>query len=107
MTARPVAATLLFAVIVVAHFVLSVMGQAVALRVAFDTAPGGTGRPLDVSVVRAAEILLAPLLLIRWLIPNHSVDYPEIAATSVGFGAAAVGALWLAQRWRHRRAAQG
>ena len=103
MTAWRVAATALFAVVVVAHFLLSVVGQALALRVAFDTAPGGTARPLDVGLVRAAEILLAPLLVIRWVMPGVPVDYPEIAATSVAFGAAAVGALWLAQRWRRLR----
>jgi hypothetical protein len=97
------AAVMLFAVVVAAHFIVSVVGQVLALRVAFDTAPGGTARPLEVVVVRAAEILLAPLLVIRWVMPSVSVDYPEIAATSVAFGAAAVAALWLAQRWRRPR----
>jgi hypothetical protein len=98
---------MLFAVVVVAHFIVSVTAQVLALRVAFDAAPGRTVRPLAVAVVRVAEILLAPLLVIRWIVPGVSVDYPEIAATSVAFGAAAVGALWLAQRRRrHRRAAQ-
>ncbi len=36
------------------HFVLSVAGQVLALRVAFDSQPGGTPKPLETAVVRLA-----------------------------------------------------
>jgi hypothetical protein len=105
MMARRLAPVALFAGVSLGHFVLSVAGQVLALRVAFDSQPGGTPRPLEVVVVRLAEILLAPLALAERVTRGLSTSrgYLEIAATSVGFGVAAVGALWLWRRGRVTR----
>jgi hypothetical protein len=92
-----------FAAVSVAHFVVSVAGQILVLRVVFDAQPGGTARALDVVIVRAAELALAPLSLAHRLIPRVSGDYLEMGVASVAVAAAAVGAWSLARRgWRRR-----
>ena len=91
-----------FAAVAAVHFVLSFAGQALALRVAFDSQPGGTPSRLDLAVVRVAEILLVPLTLAERLVPGLVTPsgHLETAATSALFGAGAVGVLWL---WGRRR----
>lgn len=102
MTKRVVTAAAVFAGVALAHFVVSIAGVVLGLRVWFDTAPGGTVGVFDLVVVRLAAILLAPLSLVHRVVPSLQADYPEIALTSAGFGVAAVGvvSLW----WRLRRA---
>jgi len=80
--------------------VLSVAGQVLALRVAFDSQPGGTPRLLEAAVVRLAELLLAPLIVIQHVAPRLSTPsgYLETAVTSASFGIAAAGMLWLLRR---------
>ena len=82
------------------HFVLSVAGQVLALRVAFDSQPGGTPRLLEAAVVRLAELLLAPLIVIQHVAPRLSTPsgYLATAVTSASFGMAAAGLLWLLRR---------
>ena len=82
------------------HFVLSVAGQVLALRVAFDSQPPGTPRPLEAAIVRLAELLLAPLNVIQHVAPGLSTPsgYLETAVTSASFGIAAAGMLWLLRR---------
>jgi len=101
-TKRVVTAAAVFTGVALAHFVVSIAGVVLGLRVWFDTAPGGTVEVFDLVVVRLAAILLAPLSLMHRVVPSLQADYPEIALTSAGFGVAAVGvvSLW----WRLRRA---
>jgi hypothetical protein len=67
--------------------------------VAFDAQSPGGPNPLDVTLVRVAEVLLAPLTLANRIVPGLQTPggHLEIAATSVLFGAVAVAVLWL---WR-------
>lgn len=82
------------------HFVLSVAGQVLALRVAFDSQPGGAPKLLETAVVRLAELLLSPLIVIPHVVPGLSTPsgYLETAVTSASFGIAAAGMLWLRRR---------
>ena len=98
--ARRLATLAVFVVVAALHFVLSVAGQVLALRVAFDSQPGGTPRPLEAAVVRLAELLLAPLIVIQHVAPRLSTPsgYLETAVTSASFGVAAAGMLWLLRR---------
>jgi hypothetical protein len=82
------------------HFVLSVAGQVLALRVAFDSRPGGAPKPFETAVVRLAELLLTPLNVIQHAAPGLSTPsgYLETAVTSASFGIAAAGMLWLLRR---------
>jgi len=98
--ARRLATLAVFVVVAALHFVLSVAGQVLALRVAFDSQPGGTPKPLETAVVRLAELLLAPLIVIQNVAPRLSTPsgYLETAVTSASFGIAATGMLWLVRR---------
>ena len=82
--ARRLATLAVFVVVAALHFVLSVAGQVLALRVAFDSQPGGTPKPLETAVVRLAELLLAPLIVIQNVAPRLSTPsvYLETAVTS-------------------------
>jgi hypothetical protein len=103
MTSSRLTALVVFVGVSLSHFVISVAGQALALRVAFDTQPGGTAQSFDVVIVRAADLLLAPLSLAHRLIPRLCSDYLEIAVTSCAVGVAAVGMGLLARRaWTSR-----
>ena len=94
-----VTAVVVFAGVAAVHFFLSFFGLALALRVAFDAQSPGGPNPLDVTLVRVAEVLLAPLTLANRIVPGLQTPggHLEIAATSVLFGAVAVAVLWL---WR-------
>ena len=97
---RRLALLAVFVGVAALHFVLSVAGQVLALRVAFDSQPGGTPKPLETAVVRLAELLLAPLIVIQHVAPGLSTPsgYLETAVTSASFGIAATGMLWLVRR---------
>jgi hypothetical protein len=108
-TKRVVTAAAVFAGVALAHFVVSIAGVVLGLRVWFDTAPGGSVQLFDLVVVRLAAILLAPLSLVHRVVPGLQADYPEIALTSAAFGAAAVGvvSLWCRLRRVAPRGSRG
>jgi len=83
------------------------MGAVLSLRAAFDTQGSWRGAPGEAALAWLSGVLPAPLAYgQRFLPPQWGSDmgYPEIAAVSVGFGAAAVGLLHLWRAWRSRRA---
>ena len=87
----------LFVIVSVLHFVLSVVGAIVTLPAAFDTQAGFWAAPGKASLAWISAILLAPLAWLQPVLPERSLGYAEIAAVSILFGAAAVGAALL---WR-------
>lgn len=85
------------------HFVLSVAGTVLALRAAFDTQAGFWAAPGEATLAYLSEILLAPLVFVRLIIPaGWRGGYAEIATVSVLFGAMAVGLVHLYRAYRMR-----
>lgn len=86
------------------HFVFSVAGTVLALRAAFDTQAGFWAAPGAATLAYLSEILLAPLVFVRVIVPAEwRGGYAEIATVSVLFGAVAVGLLHLSRALRSRR----
>jgi hypothetical protein len=86
------------------HFVLSVAGTVLALRAAFDTQASFWAAPGAATLAYLSALLLAPLDLVRIILPAVWRDgYTEIAIVSVIFGAAAVGLLHLIRALRSRK----
>lgn len=82
----------------------SVAGAMLALRAAFDTQAGFWAAPGAVTLAYLSEVLLAPLVFARVIVPAEWRDgYAEIATVSVLFGAVAVGLLHLSRALRSRR----
>ena len=83
------------------HFAVSVAGSVLALRAAFDTQVSFWTAPGVATLVSVSEVLLAPLILVRVIVPaGWQGGYAEIATVSVLFGAVTVGLLDL---WRALR----
>ena len=76
-----------FCVVSVLHFVLSVAGVVLALPAAFAYQHGFWAAPVKITLAWTAGVLLAPIPLFS---PRGDFGYPEIAAVSVLFGLAAV-----------------
>jgi hypothetical protein len=96
----------LFLTVAALPFVLSVTGAVLSLRAAFDTQVSWRGAPGKAALAWLSAVLLAPLAYAQRFLPPHwrsDTGYPEIAAVSVGFGAAAVGLLQSWRVWRPRR----
>lgn len=90
------------------HFVLSVAGSVLALRAAFDTQVGFWAAPGAATLAYLSAILLAPLELVRVILPAEwRGGYAEIATVSILFGAVAVGILHLSRALRSRRGRSG
>ena len=89
---------ILFSVVAMLHFVLSVVGIVAVLPAAFDTQAGFWAAPGKAMLAWTSAALLAPLDWARPFLPDRAgFGYIEIAAVSVLFGIAAVG---LASLWR-------
>lgn len=90
----------LFVTVATLHFVLGVLGTVLSLRAAFDTQVSWRAAPGEAALAWLSALLLAPLALLppHW---RRETGYVEIAALSVGFGAAAVGLRYV---WRRIRA---
>jgi hypothetical protein len=85
----------------VLHFVLSVVGFALALPAAFAYQEGFWKAPFQISLAYVGGFLLAPL---GWVLPaGYRWELPEVAALSVVFGLAAVMAVRLVARLRAAR----
>jgi hypothetical protein len=93
----------LFVTVGALHFVLSVTGAVVSLRASFNSQAGWREAPIEVAFAWLSAVLLAPLTCAQRVLPpdwRSHTGYPEIAAVSVGFGAAAVGLLHVWRAWR-------
>ena len=86
-----------FCVVSVLHFVLSVAGVVLGLPAAFAAQQGFWTAPVKITLVWTAGVLLAPLALLP---PPGDFGYPEIAAVSVLFGLAAVAIAYAVARAR-------
>jgi hypothetical protein len=95
------------------HFILSMAGLVLALRAGFAVQGGQLWagflkEPIAVTLAYLSEALLAPLGLIRFILPTGWCGgYAEIMVVSILFGAVAVGILHLSRAFRSRRAKSG
>ena len=92
-----------FLAIAAGHFVLSAAGSVLALRAAFEAQGGFWDAPLLASLAHLAALLLAPLRIVRPLLPpSWHGGFGEIAAVSVFIAAAAVALMHAARKLRRR-----
>jgi hypothetical protein len=76
-------------IVAILHFVMSLVGFAVALPAAFAYQEGFWKAPGQITLAWIGGVLLAPL---GWVLPaGYRWELPEIAALSAVFGLAAVG----------------
>jgi hypothetical protein len=87
---------LLFGIVGVLHFVLSVAGVVLALPAAFDAQAGFWNAPVKITLVWIAAILLLPLELFS----PKDLGYLEIGAISLLFGLAAAAITYAVGRAR-------
>ena len=87
-----------FCVVSVLHFVLSVAGVVLALPAAFAYQHGFWAAPVKITLVWIAGVLLTPIGLFSS--PREVFGYLEIAAVSVLFGLAAVAIVHVVARAR-------
>jgi hypothetical protein len=95
---------ILFVVVAVLHFVLSVACYVLILPAAFAYQNGFWTAPVKISFVWITSWLLAPTSWLGWRTVS---GYPEIAIFSVAFGAAAVALLHAWRYWRRRQSQSG
>jgi len=94
-----------FLIVALLHFALSVAGILFALPAAFDGQAGFWSAPGKIMLVWLTAIPLAPLAWVQPLFPNQAgFGYGEIGVVSVAFGLAAVALyhFWRAMRSRRK-----
>ncbi|MDH4172447.1 MAG: hypothetical protein OEZ09_01695 [Betaproteobacteria bacterium] len=92
-----------FLAVAAGHFVLSAAGTVLALRAAFETQASFWDAPLLASLAHLSALLLAPLKLVRPLLPpSWHGGFGEIAVVSVLVAAAAVALMHAARTLRRR-----